>query len=239
MMAQEIIRIDLGGVNCYLGKENDNFILFDTGGHLFLDKQFDNRRESLEKQLDSYGCNPANLKLIVLTHGDNDHAANAAYIREKYNTKIAMHPDDLDLIDHPSMEKIMENCRYHSPVNKLVFQIMKSPIRKISKKILDDFESFKPDILIDDGFDLFPYGFDAKVIHDPGHTKGSISILTEHGDLIAGDTFANTGKPVIAPNAWSFKVLGNSIKKLKPLNIKTVYPGHGEPFDANKLNGLL
>lgn len=31
-MEQEIIRIDLDGVNCYLGKSGDSFILFDTGG---------------------------------------------------------------------------------------------------------------------------------------------------------------------------------------------------------------
>lgn len=233
MMKQEIIRIDLDGVNCYLGKEGENFILFDTGGHIFLDKQFTNRREALEKELNSHGCNATNLKLVVLTHGDNDHAANAAYIKKKYNTKIAMHPDDFDLVDYPNIEKLMENCHYHSPVYKLVFLVMKRLIRKIIKKALDDFESFKPDILIDEGFNLSPYGFEAKVIHVPGHTKGSICILTEHGNLIAGDTFTNTDKPEIAPNAYNFKALKNSIKRLKNMNVKTVYPGHGKPFDAH------
>ena len=34
------------------------------------------------------------LRLIVLTHGDYDHAGNAAYLREKYGSKVAMHRDD-------------------------------------------------------------------------------------------------------------------------------------------------
>lgn len=231
-MEQEIIQIDLGGVNCYLGKQGENYILFDTGGHLFFDKQFDNRRETLEKGLNQRGCNPTNLKLIVLTHGDNDHAANAAYIRTKYHTKIAMHAADSHLVDCPTIENVFENCHYHSSAYKFVFLIMKSAIRRIVKKTLDDFESFKPDLTIDEGFDFSPYGFDAKVIVIPGHTKGSIGILTDEGDLIAGDAFANMNKPTIAPNAYDFKVLNNSIKNLKNKNIKTVYPGHGKPFDA-------
>lgn len=237
-MKQEIIRIDLDGVNCYLGKEGDNFILFDTGGHIFFDKQFNNRREILEKELNTHGCDTTNLKLIVLTHGDNDHAANAAYIRKKYNTKIAMHTNDLDLVDHPNIEKLLENCHYHSPVYKLVFWVMKNLIRKIIIKTLDDFESFKPDILVDEGLNLSPYGFEATVVHTPGHTKGSIGILTEHGDLIAGDTFVNTDKPAIAPNAYDFKVLRSSVKRLKTMNIKTVYPGHGNPFDVDALGRI-
>ena len=39
-MKQEIIRNDLNGVNCYLGKEGNSYILFDTGGHLTLDETF-------------------------------------------------------------------------------------------------------------------------------------------------------------------------------------------------------
>lgn len=237
-MNQEIIRIDLDGVNCYLGREDENFILIDTGGHMFLDKKFDNRRQMIEKELENHGCNAANLKLIILTHGDNDHAANAAYLRGKYHAKIAMHPDDISLVDHPTIEKLMENNRYHSIILKLVFLIMRNRIRKLIKKTLNDFDSFKPDLLIGEGFDLSEYGFQAKIIHIPGHTRGSVGVLTEQGDFVSGDLFANTGKPSIAPNACDFKVLYQSVKKIKSIDIKTIFPGHGKPFDAALINPL-
>lgn len=228
----------LNGVNCYLGKEDDRFILFDTGGHLFFDKQFNDRGEALEKQLSAHGCDAENLKLVVLTHGDNDHAANAARIRKKYHTKIAMHPDDLEMVDCPTTEILLRNCRYRSLLYKLTFLAMNNFLKKIIIKTLGDFESFKPDIWVDDGFDLSPYGFDAKVVHLPGHTKGSIGILTADGDLIAGDTFANTDRPAIAPNAYDFETLRSSVEKLKTMKIKTVYPGHGSPFEADALAEL-
>jgi hydroxyacylglutathione hydrolase len=236
-MEQKIIRIDLGGVNAYLGKENENFVLFDTGGHLFMDKEFDNRRAALEKELDRHGCCAENVKLIVLTHGDNDHAANAVYFRNKYNAKIAMHKGDVDLAENPTFEKIMDS-HYRSMVLNLVSFLIKGLLRKVCDKIIAEYESIEPDLLIDEGFDLSAYGFDAKIIHIPGHTNGSIGVVTKQGNLICGDTLANTKKPEIAPNARDFKQLAESIKKIKSLDIKTIYPGHGEPFRADLISKL-
>lgn len=232
-MKQEIIRIDLGGVNCYLGKEKDNFVLFDTGGHLFVDKEFENRREKLEQELIRQGCNDTNLKLIVLTHGDNDHATNAAYLRDKFATLIAMHQNDVSMVDHPSFEKVMENNRYNSIAKKVVFFLLKGLIKKLVIKTLSDFESFQPDILLEDGDDLSSYGFGGKVIHIPGHTNGSIGIVTEEGDFISGDTLTNTTKPNIAPNAADFRALKVSVNRIKEMKVKMIYPGHGAPFSGN------
>jgi glyoxylase-like metal-dependent hydrolase (beta-lactamase superfamily II) len=196
-----------------------------------MDKDFSNRRERLEKKLDSLGCHQENLKLIVLTHGDNDHVANAVYLRDKYNAKIAMHSGDLELVQNPKLEKVMSNCNYNSIIYKIVFKIMKKQIEKLTQKMLNEFESFKPDIILNEGSTLLEYGFDAKILHLPGHTAGSIGILTADGDIIIGDTFANNKKITISPNAQDFKILSESVNRLKTINIKNVYPGHGTPFE--------
>ena len=230
-MEQKIIRIDLEGVNCYLCKAGDNFILLDTGGHLVRDKQYTDRREKLLNELEVVGCRPGNLKLIVLTHGDIDHTANAAFLRERYGSKIAMHSSDVELVANPTLEKVMENCQYESLVYKMVFKLMKKPMTKMILKVINDFEKFSPDILLNEGDSLMEYGFDAKVLHMPGHTLGSIAVITEGGELISGDTFANMGKPATAPNASDFTSLHTSADRLKAMNIKRVYPGHGAPFE--------
>ena len=112
---------------------------------------------------------------------------------------------------------------------------MKNTIKRVSSKILADFKPFKPDILVDEGFSLVEYGFDAKVLHIPGHTEGSIGVLTATNDLIAGDTFTNFKKPDLAPNATNFKTLAKSVARLKTLDINTIYPGHGMPFRISDL----
>ena len=102
----QIIRIDLNGVNSYLAKYENGFILFDTGGHIVMDQQFTNRRELLLQGLEKAGCTADSLKLIVLTHGDNDHSCNAAYLREHFNTQNRHARQRQGISRNPNIAKI-------------------------------------------------------------------------------------------------------------------------------------
>jgi glyoxylase-like metal-dependent hydrolase (beta-lactamase superfamily II) len=147
-----------------------------------------------------------------------------------------MHSDDIELVKNPTFDKVAGNCNYESVIYKVVFKLLSGKITKVINKTLDNFEKFKPDFYLNDGDQLNQYGFDAEVLHVPGHTRGSIAILALNGNLVAGDTFANAGKkPGIAPNALNFDILKESVKKLKTKDIKTVYPGHGSPFEMNAI----
>lgn len=234
-MNKRLHTIDLGGANCYLLKTEQGFVLFDTGGHMMMDKEFTNRRELLLEQLAQAGCTPGTLSLIILTHGDNDHTANAASLREHFGAKIAMHPGDLYLVQEPTIEQYMESFRYRSLLLRTVFRLMQKTIREVTTKTLEDFEPFSPDILLEDGQDLRAYGIPGCVVHLPGHTPGSIGILLEDGSLIAGDTFANMKKPTAAPNAVDDSLMQKSIVRAKSMPINMVYPGHGAPFKFSDL----
>lgn len=237
-MRQEIIQIDLDGVNSYLLKVNDAFILVDTGGPLLMDKEFSSRCDLLETELEKVGCNSQNLNLIILTHGDIDHVFNAFYIKNKYHAKIAIHKKDAYLVEKPTPNDFMNSLNYRSFIFKVVAKIMNHTFNKIAFKTISAFQTFVPDIHIDEDFNLTDYGFDGKIVHIPGHTKGSIGILTKEHDLIAGDIFVNNKKPELAPNALDFQMLDTSINYLKSLNINTVYTGHGKSFKFNELTKL-
>jgi len=200
----------LGSVNCYLVETDIGYILIDTG--------CSNRRTNLEKELESAGCKPGNLKLIVLTHGDFDHTGNAAYLREKYGTKIAMHYDDSGMVERGNMfwnrEKPNIIIRMMTPI---LFGFGQS-------------KRFTPDLCIDEGYDLSEYGFDARVIYIPGHSKGSIGILAAGDDLFCGDLLTNMDKPVLNSIMDDSEEANTSVEKLKKLRINTVYPGHGKQF---------
>ena len=203
----------LGSVNCYLIETDTGYILIDTG--------CSNKRTDLEKELESAGCKPGNLKLIVLTHGDFDHTGNAAYLRKKFGTKIAMHNDDSGMAERGNMF-------WNRKKGNILLRMIASILFGFGKS-----ERFKPDYYIGDGYDLSGYGFDAKVLHIPGHSKGSIGILTAGGDLICGDLLSNRDKPD-QPDINSIMddsaAANTSVEKLKSLKINTVYPGHGKPF---------
>jgi glyoxylase-like metal-dependent hydrolase (beta-lactamase superfamily II) len=205
-----LLPIGLGPVNCYLIKTNTGHILIDTGGS--------NRRTDLEKELESTGCNPGNLKLIVLTHGDFDHTGNAAYLRKKFGTKIAMHYDDLGMVERGDMF-------WNRKKGNILIRMIAPILFGFGKS-----KRFKPDLYIEDGYDLSEYGFDAKVLHIPGHSKGSIGILTADGDFFCGDLLTNWDKPVLNSIMDDSAAANASAGKLKNLRIKTAYPGHGKPF---------
>ena len=74
----------------------------------------------------------------------------------------------------------------------------------------------------------------ALVLHTPGHSKGSIGVLTADGDIFCGDILTNTDRPAKNTLIDDSAELDASIEKLTALEIKTVYPGHGKPFQMEQ-----
>jgi glyoxylase-like metal-dependent hydrolase (beta-lactamase superfamily II) len=77
---------------CFFAINAHKSYLIDTG--------WSNKLAYLEKELENLGCSLGNLKLIILTHGNFNHSGNSAYLSRKSNAKIAMHDDDLDIVEH-------------------------------------------------------------------------------------------------------------------------------------------
>jgi len=94
----------------------------------------------------------------------------------------------------------------------------------------DDAEALPvdPDILLGDG-DLLPLGsIQLQVLHTPGHTQGSVCLLTDRF-LIAGDTLF-PGGPGHTGSPGDFQLIIQSLtRRIFPLPDDTqVYPGHGD-----------
>jgi len=200
----------LGSVNCYLVDTGGGYVLIDTGGS--------NSRADLERELEGAGCGPGDLKVIVLTHGDFDHAGNAAYLREKFGARIAMNHADSGMVERGDMF-----WNRHS--GNALFRMIASLLFRFATA-----DRFVPDLYIDDGDDLSEFGFDAQVLAIPGHSKGSIGILTAQGDLFCGDLLANDRRPARGSIVDDSADCDASLDRLKSLQIAVVYPGHGRPF---------
>lgn len=206
--------IPAGGVNCYLiGLSTRRYILVDTG--------FAMRRKRLSLSLLSAGCTPGRLALIFITHGDFDHIGNAAYIRREFGSKIAMHANDTGMAERADM---FWNRKKKNALIKTLAPIF-SGFRKS--------DHFTPDLLLEDGDDLSTYGLAAKVMYLPGHSSGSIGFLTGDGDLFCGDLLMNdkSGPHLGYGDPGDFT---ESLKRLENLDIRKVYPGHGQPFPMDQ-----
>ena len=217
MKKDDITIIHMAFVNAFLVKVEKGFVLIDTGLAMHWEK--------LESELISAGCLPDKLKLVLITHGDFDHTGNCSKLQENYKCKIAMHKDDSLMVEQGVFLK--------RKVRTLAAKIF-SVLRRLQRRKFT-FDKFKPDIFITDGQNLNEYGFNASIVHIPGHTRGSIGIITDDGILFAGDTFTNRRKPDIATYIENSAQLKNSIARLKKMNIKTIYPGHGNPFEMESI----
>jgi hydroxyacylglutathione hydrolase len=206
-----------GSVNCYLVQTDSGHILIDTGSS--------NKRADLENEL--AGAQVRNLQLVVVTHGDFDHTGNGAYLRQKYGAKIAMHHAESGMAEHGNMFLNRKSGNFlikmMAPLVPILFGFGKS-------------QRFKPDLYVEEGDDLSEYGFGAQVLHLPGHSQGSIGVLTAGGDLFCGDLFENTKKPALNSIMDDLAAAHASLEKLKGFEINTVYPGHGQPFPMEALN---
>ncbi len=92
------------------------------------------------------------------------------------------------------------------------------------------FLDFKPDKILKDNEILNLGDIKLKIIHTPGHTPGSICLYEPKSkSLFSGDTvfpFGGVGRTdLIGGNTDE---IISSIERLIQLNVKTLYPGHGE-----------
>ncbi len=224
-MSEEIVTIDLGFVNAYLLKAREGFILADTG--------MASQWAKLDAALAAAGCEPGLLKLVVITHADMDHAGNARRLQAEWKAPVAVHGADAATLRTGDAPK----RRGRGPVSSAMMGLS-GLFKRYAASMRP--EPLQPDLILMDGQSLDAWGLEARVLHLPGHTPGSIALLTASGALIAGDVFANRSRPDLSPFVENFDDYLESLEKAKSLagSITTVYPGHGRSFPGTAIRGI-
>ncbi|MGB9668137.1 MAG: MBL fold metallo-hydrolase [Thermosulfidibacteraceae bacterium] len=144
-----------------------------------------------------------NLKYIINTHGHVDHIGANRDVKNAFpDALLAIGEFDLPLL--------------RNAMNSYIAMMVGAK------------ESPEPDLLLKEG-DIIEFGeCTLKVIHTPGHTPGSICLLTE-GIVFTGDTlFAGSVGRVDLPMSQPEKLIPSIKEKLMILPDDTVVlPGHG------------
>ena len=139
-----------------------------------------------------------NLKYIMLTHAHFDHMMALEELREKTGAPLCVHEDDAEAVTNTSL-------------NYMKLFANKNMTIKPAEIILRDGDTIN----------------DIRVLHTPGHTKGSVCYFI--GDnIITGDTLFKEDFGRTDLYGGDYNQLMDSLKKLAALEEEyKIYPGHG------------
>lgn len=152
--------------------------------------------------------NDFTLKYIILTHGHADHTGAVRQLKEKFQSEIIIHAMDNELIQN-------SNLNY-------------------SVQMGMDEVNFEADILVHDNDKIELGDIVLDVIHTPGHTKGSICLITED-IMFTGDTLFAGSMGRTDLHGGSDDQMQKSLRKLKSMGQDyTILPGHGPASKLSK-----
>jgi glyoxylase-like metal-dependent hydrolase (beta-lactamase superfamily II) len=201
--------------------------------------------ESVRKQLGVFGFNFSDVERIIITHGHIDHFGLAERIAQAAGHEVAcfIHEEDLWRTTREYMERGMwsEEAQDFAALVDMPSEDVARMRRRSAffKNFCDPLENVNimhhGDVFTGDGYELCVY-------HTPGHSVGSCCILeTEKNVLFSGDHIIKH----ITPNPFheihrtqlkdstyqSLKAYDASLDTVSNLDIRYVYPGHGEYID--------
>jgi hydroxyacylglutathione hydrolase len=204
-------------INQILSGRSNVFLLTNGEKSILIDTSPKFKWNKLEKRLKQLNVN--HIDYLILTHTHFDHAENSKRIKEKYNAQIIVHKNEASYLT--SGENILPKGT--NVITKLI-------IRLFAKQFLFNakYEPCQYDCLVDSTFDLGNIGFNAYIMHTPGHTIGSMSIIIDDIVAIVGDTMFGVFKwSVFPPYADNIIQLIDSWGRLLKTNCLVFIPAHG------------
>jgi len=170
----------------------------------------------LNKKLDNLLLNDKKLSYLILTHAHFDHASNTAKLKAKYGCKVIIHRDEANYLSkgQTSLPKgtIFLTKWFDAFGEKAAKLVKYSPV--------------DCDIVVDDVYEMSD--FNSYIMHTPGHTVGSVSIIVDNEIAIVGDAMFGVLKwSIFPPFADNQKVMINSWKTLLDTGCMIFLPSHG------------
>jgi glyoxylase-like metal-dependent hydrolase (beta-lactamase superfamily II) len=213
-------RVELGETNCYLLQHSAGTVIVDPGPA--------RTGAKLVTQAAQAGIQPEDVRLILVTHGHLDHYGAVKALKSWCGAPVAAYRTEPDFSQNRRNALPPAQTTRGSLVRW--FYLLLSPLSSLAP--------LEADILLDDRADLAPYGITASVMLVPGHSPGSLAVITEEGDAFVGDLLVNytvPSQPIYLTDRLAWQ---ESYERMRSWGPRMAYVGHGEPFPGSELNTI-
>ena len=201
-----------------LSVRSNVFLISNGVNCILVDTSVKNKWGSLNKKISKLCEEGAALTSLILTHSHFDHVGNAASVKEKYGAKVIAHRNEAG-----NLSKGKTSLPKGTILLTKWFDVFGEKAAQSVK-----YEPVKYDVLVDDRYDLNEMGFNAYIMHTPGHTEGSVSVIIDDEIAIVGDTMFGVFKGSVLPFfADNTKAMVNSWGKLLDTQCLQYLPSHG------------
>jgi glyoxylase-like metal-dependent hydrolase (beta-lactamase superfamily II) len=221
-MEKLITQVPMGQANSYLISAGEGFILVDAG----VEGKLDNLRAALEK----LNAKLTDIKLIIITHVHIDHVGSLAAIKKKANAPVLVHQQGAKMLAEGTTNFPAGTVWWAKLISKLVNTFSNSTFKPV-----------EADITIESNYDLDDFGIEGQVIHTPGHTADSISVIIEDKYILVGDTVftSRPGDSIYPPLADDEEKLKETWQEITEYNCRQFFPGHGDKFSAEQFTSAV
>jgi len=220
-------RVKLGWTQCYL--------LNCTGGYLLIDTDYSKYYRRFARELGNLGITLSDIKHLLLTHHHDDHAGFAAELVRSTGCQVIAHRHAVLPLSQGRSEGTDKPVNRRSRMALAVYTLSHKEFRFPPLTLTGNDVVIKGD---NDGL-LKEIGIDGVILHTPGHTRDSISVLLSDGSAFVGDAAMNflrwTGmghRPIVVED---IKIVYESWQKLRERGARVIYPSHGRPFPVTEL----
>lgn len=207
----------MGICNIYLlGPVKGRYILIDAG--------VKGKEKLFFRNLKRWNIAPSQIAYIIITHAHHDHIGALHAIKEATGAGVIIHEKEAHILK----QGIITIPRGFTHFGKIM--------SFLGKKFLEGRQAFEPihaEHQVGHGeYSLDDFGFPLSIIHTPGHTDGSISVVDKSSpQTFVGDAMFNVpllpAGRIHPPFADDATLLPGSWENLLKYSARYYYPAHG------------
>lgn len=205
-----------------------SYLICGEAGCVMVDAGIKKDAKALLAGLRKNSIQPEDIKLIVITHAHGDHVGGLLEMKQKTGAPILIHEREA----HFLLEGISTPVYPRKAILKLF----------VKAGTQAAIPALKADLTMGDEFSLEMYGVDGKVIHTPGHTPGSLTVIAGK-DAFIGDTAMKiglfSGRSYVPVIAEDMEQVERSWRRILECGVETIHPSHGKSFQTAQMKDML